>query len=63
MLTAKEFQQITGFAPRDDDLERANCDKVGQIGHFMCGMCECGKPRFLCATHCISEIKVETVKI
>lgn len=36
-ITAEMFQAATGFAPQDDDLERCNCAKAGEIGHFMCG--------------------------
>lgn len=34
-----EFFTATGRLPEDDDLERVNCNKVGQAGHFCCGWC------------------------
>jgi hypothetical protein len=36
-ITREMFIEATGHEPEQDDLERANCPKVGQIGHFMCG--------------------------
>ena len=36
-ITAELFKQYVGREPEDDDLERCNCDKTGQLGHFMCG--------------------------
>jgi hypothetical protein len=45
MITAEIFEQKTGRKPTDDDLERANCGKAGQIGHWACGWCPmCDKP-------------------
>lgn len=37
LITREEFVAATGDEPRDDDLERANCDRVGQRGHYLCG--------------------------
>jgi len=34
--------------PTDDDIERANCDKAGQIGHYGCGICKHGLPTWQC---------------
>ena len=39
-ITASMFEAATGDKPVNDDLERSNCDKAGQPGHFMCGWCE-----------------------
>ncbi len=36
-ITRAKFRIATGFPPERDDLERCNCDKAGQIGHFRCG--------------------------
>lgn len=36
-ITAQHYLDATGVAPEQDDLERCNCDKVGQTGHSMCG--------------------------
>lgn len=36
-LTAKEFECLVGYPPVDDDLERCNCQKAGEIGHQHCG--------------------------
>lgn len=36
-ITAEYFEAATGSAPTQDDLERCNCDKVGQGGHHFCG--------------------------
>ena len=49
MITEKEFKEMVGFAPENDDLDRANCDKAGEIGHMFCGICDKHKkPRFIC---------------
>lgn len=48
-LTAKEFEALVGRPPENDDLDRANCDKAGEIGHLLCGLCSsCGRPVFVC---------------
>lgn len=36
-ITAEYFEKHTGFLPKDDDLERANCPRSGELGHFHCG--------------------------
>lgn len=36
-ITRERFRAAVGREPQNDDLERCNCPKVGQIGHFMCG--------------------------
>jgi hypothetical protein len=47
-MTAAEFKTITGRAPENDDLERANCVNAGSESHSMCGTCvEHGQPRFI----------------
>jgi len=38
-MQAYEFEQTTGRKPEQDDLERVNCDQVGEIGHLSCGWC------------------------
>ena len=40
MITAKQYEDATGAAPEDDDMDRANCTKAGEIGHIQCGWCE-----------------------
>ena len=37
MIDAAAFKAATGLAPQDDDLERCNCPKAGQMGHYACG--------------------------
>lgn len=37
IITAEFFQQATGRAPIQDDLERCNCDQAGTMGHDFCG--------------------------
>lgn len=39
-ITAEYFKEATGYEPTNDDLERCNCDKAGEPGHFGCGWCE-----------------------
>ena len=46
-ISAEKFYQATGREPRDDDLERCNCTRVGRIGHECCGWnVEHDKPQF-----------------
>lgn len=48
-MNAKEFEDLVGRPPEQDDLERVNCSQEGDCGHHMCGVCdECGQPRFVC---------------
>ena len=49
MMNAAEFEAKTGRKPEDDDLDRANCNKAGNVNHFTCGWClPCDLPRFQC---------------
>ena len=43
-----EFEKVTGRKPEQDDLERANCDQAGKIGHWGCGVCIHKLPVFEC---------------
>jgi hypothetical protein len=44
------YEVLTGFAPENDDLERANCENAGETGHLACGLCStCGKPTWTCS--------------
>lgn len=48
-ITEEEFFERTGHHSQDDDLERANYSKAGQIGHRSCGWCsDHNLPRFMC---------------
>lgn len=48
-MDEKEFEKLVGRKPERDDLERVNCDKVGQPGHSTCGFCTvCNKPKYEC---------------
>ena len=48
-FTAADFDRATGRPPTDDDLERANCSKAGEIGHMNCGWCYTSNlPKFQC---------------
>lgn len=52
-MTEEEFWVKTGRKPVDDDLDRVNCEKVGEVGHFFCGWCwTCDRPRFECICNC-----------
>lgn len=37
MITEEMFKKATGVDPEYDDLERCNCQKTGQPGHWYCG--------------------------
>lgn len=48
-FTDKQYQELFGEKPDNDDLERTNCKKIGEVGHFQCGVCpDHNKPRFKC---------------
>ena len=48
MITAAKFKKATGHAPKDDDLERCNCPRAGEIGHASCGWDhDMGQPEFI----------------
>jgi hypothetical protein len=48
-ITAEIFEHYVGRAPQQDDLERANCNQEGYMGHNSCGWCsDCQRPRFMC---------------
>ena len=36
-ITSEQFITAFGAEPVQDDLERCNCDKAGEKGHFYCG--------------------------
>ena len=47
--TAEQYKERTGHEPVDDDLERLNCERAGELGHFHCGFCQLHmKPRHVC---------------
>ena len=51
-ITAEYFELKTGSPPKQDDLERANCKKAGEIAHYGCGWCyTCEKPVFMCGCY------------
>lgn len=48
-ITAEEFEKRFNLKPSHDDLHRVNCEFVGEMGHYTCGLCDGHKkPRFLC---------------
>lgn len=47
-MTQAEFKAATGRWPKEDDLERANCEQAGMAGHQACGICQHVKPVFMC---------------
>lgn len=55
MITKKKYKAMTGYDATQDDLERCNCKKGGDIGHsqlflkYLRGICkQHKKPRFIC---------------
>lgn len=36
-IDADTYTAATGRPPQDDDLDRANCDRAGDLGHLACG--------------------------
>lgn len=48
-MTREEFIAAVGREPEQDDLDRANCELAGAIGHWSCGVCPThGAPEFVC---------------
>lgn len=57
MKSVAQFYAATGRDPWQDDMDRVNCDKAGQIGHWMCGWCDrCDKPRFQCGHLALGKV-------
>lgn len=55
-ITEKGFFILTGLPPVQDDLERTNCKKAGEILHTQCGICKrCDRPKFTCICHAIGN--------
>src|SRR5574343_1589228 len=55
LWTEKDFLDVTGNLPEDDDLARVNCQEAGEIGHECCGICHHNRPKFLICPHCNIE--------
>lgn len=45
VIDAKYFEEYTGHAPINDDLECVNCNEIG-LGHYHCGWNHKLKPHF-----------------
>lgn len=55
-ITLEKYISIMGSAPPYNELERCNCDRVGEPGHRYCGWCVGhNKPRAACG--CIAAWK------
>ena len=37
LITEEQFEQAVGRTPEQDDLERCNCSRAGEIMHTQCG--------------------------
>jgi hypothetical protein len=47
-ITREKFKEAVGRWPDHDDLERCNCPRAGQPGHWFCGWNEAvNKPNWL----------------
>ena len=59
-ITDKVFRICTGRDPIQDDLERSNCPKAGQVGHSGCGWCPKHElPNFQCGCGMLSAYRAE----
>jgi hypothetical protein len=59
-ITKEVFLEKVGREPQMDDLKRANCTEVGNVGHYQCGWCnEHDKPRFVCGCLAVTVIGKE----
>ena len=57
-VTEKEFEEMHGHAPVQDDLDRINCVVAGEPGHWCCGICaKHNKARFVCGCLATEETK------
>ena len=55
-ITAKEYEKAVGCQPEHDDLDRCNCAKAGEVGHWSCGWCKAhDQPRARCGCSCEPE--------
>jgi len=36
-LSKENYKKATGLNSVNDDLERANCPRAGELGHYSCG--------------------------
>jgi hypothetical protein len=61
IITAEQFRHATGRDPVGDDLERVNCSKAGDLGHWFCGWDDMANlPRFLSSSqHIVVDKPVE----
>lgn len=56
MIDEKQFKEMVGREPQEDELELCNCQKAGTIGHNHCGVCELhNQPRNVCG--CFFDLK------
>jgi hypothetical protein len=63
-MTAKQFEQVTGYKPIQDDLIRVTCLEAGTMGHDHCGWCEAHwKPRFMCGCLASKQLQALTTTI
>ena len=47
-ISYRQYFNIVGRPPAQDDLERVNCDCAGKMGHESCGLgVETGMPRWM----------------
>lgn len=48
-ITKRVFKGAVGRDPVDDELEKCNCPRAGEIGHLTCGWCyDCNLPMSMC---------------
>jgi hypothetical protein len=48
VISREKFIERVGHEPEQDDLERCNCPRAGEIGHWCCGWnVEADMPQFL----------------
>ena len=55
-MNEEEFRERFGHPSQNDGLERANCTKVGEPGHYYCGMCDHRVPRFMICVDCYPHV-------
>lgn len=60
MKTVEEIEKTIKRKLENDDFERANCPKSGEIGHWQCGWCsEHDQPRFQCGCLLKKQITID----
>lgn len=60
-MTAERYEKLFRTSPGQDDLDRVNCTRVGEVGHWLCGVCpKHVLPRFVCGCLVRADGNIQT---